>query len=167
MKFIPALLLASLMVGVACSGSESTEPIPPAVNHDAQGSWGQNNDGVVVPGNSLVIAMTESSGTIAGSGSFAGEAGPYGSLSLSGTVVNGSLHLRIIYVYEPHVFPQLQSDTAQFVGRLTNRDHVDGILTRRGVDGPFRLVRLGGPYCVDAFCRASRRSRDSSLTWAE
>jgi hypothetical protein len=142
MKFIPALLLASLAVGTGCSGSESTEPIPPAVDHDAQGSWGPVNDGVIIPGNSFLISISESSGTIAGTGSFAGEAGPYGSLSVSGAVANDSLHLRIIYVYEPHVFPQLQPDTAQFVGRLTNRDQIDGLLTRRGITGPLGLVRL-------------------------
>lgn len=148
MKFIPALFLASLMIGTACSGRESTEPVPPAVDHDAQGSWGENNGGVLVPGNSFLIAMTESSGTIAGTGSFAGEAGPYGSLSVSGAVVNNSLHLRIIYVYELHVFPQVQPDTGQFVGRLTNRDQIDGAMTRRGVTGPFGLVRLqvGDPH---------------------
>ena len=142
MKFIPALLLASLMAGTACSGNESSEPIPPAVDHDAQGSWGPNNGGVVIPGNSFLISIAESAGTIAGTGSFAGEAGPYGSLVVSGTVANDSLHMRIIYVFEPHVFPQLQPDTAQFVGRLSNRDQIDGLLTRRGVTSPLGLVRL-------------------------
>jgi hypothetical protein len=142
MRFITAVVLASLMVGTACSGSESAEPIPPAGDHDAQGSWGQNNGGVVFPGTSFLIAMTESSGTIAGTGSFAGEAAPYGSLSVSGTVAGDSLHLRIIFVFEPHVFPQLQPDTTQFIGRFTNRDQIDGLLTRGAATGPFGLVRL-------------------------
>jgi hypothetical protein len=142
MKFIPALLVASLMIGNACSGSESTEPIPPAVDHDAQGLWGPNNGGMLIPGTSFLISISESSGTIAGTGSFVAEAGPYGSLAVSGAVANDSLHLRIIYVYEPHVFPQIQPDTAQFAGRLTKRDQIDGLLTRRGVTGPFGLLRL-------------------------
>lgn len=141
MNFIPGLFLASLMVGAACSGRDSTGPIPPAVDHDAQGSWGQKNVGVF-PGNSFLIAMTESSGTIGGTGSFSGEAGPYGSLVVSGAASNDSLHLRIIYVYEPNVFPQLRPDTAQFIGRLTSRDQIDGELTRRGVTSAFALIRL-------------------------
>ncbi len=147
MRCIPAVLVASLIVATACSGSESTQPIRPA-DHDAQGSWGQNTGTVLVPGNSFLIAMTESSGAIAGTGSFAGEAGPYGSLSVSGAVAGDSLHLTIIFVYEPHVFPQLQPDTAQFVGRLTNRDQIDGLLTRRAATGPLGLVRLtvGDPH---------------------
>jgi hypothetical protein len=144
MKYFASLLLASVMLGSACSGYESGGPISPAVDHDVQGSWGQNTGGVLVPGNSFLLSISESSGTIAGSGSFAGEAGPFGSLSVSGAVANDSLHLRIIYVYDAHVFPQLQPDTTQFVGRLTNRDHIDGLLTRRGVTGPFGLVRLQG-----------------------
>jgi hypothetical protein len=140
MSFIPAMVLATLMVGAACSGSESTGPIPPAVDHDAQGSWGQNSGGVPTPGNFFLIAMTESAGMIAGTGSFA--AAPYGSLSVGGAVANDSLHLRIIFLFEPNIFPQLRPDTALFLGRLTNRDQIDGMLTSHGVTRPLGLVRL-------------------------
>ena len=148
MRSITAVLLACILAGTACSAGDSMQSTPPAVDHDAQGSWGQNNGGAVIPGSSFVMALSESSGAITGSGSFAGEAAPYGSLSVSGAVANDSLHLRIIYVYEPHVFPQLQPDTATFVGRLTNRDQIDGMLTRGGVASPFGLVRLraSDPY---------------------
>jgi hypothetical protein len=142
MRFIPTLLLASLMLGTACSRGDSTAPIPLAVDHDAEGSWGENNAGAPVPGSLFLLAMTESSGTISGTGSFAGEAGPYGALAVSGAVANDSLHLRIIYVFEPTVFPHLQPDTTQFVGRLTNRDQIDGLLTRDGFTGPLGLARL-------------------------
>src|SRR5690348_2492798 len=136
MRFFPVVLF-SLGLLAACSKSEVTPPPPPAVDHDAQGSWGQNTNGMITPGNSFVMSMTESSGTITGVGSFAGEAGPYGGLTVTGSVAHDSLHLQIVYVAEPHVFPSLAPDTAQFAGVLTNRDQIDGQLTLNGSTQPF------------------------------
>ena len=48
MKRISALLHALTLV--CCSGGDATAPIPPAVDHDAQGSWGANSHGVITPG---------------------------------------------------------------------------------------------------------------------
>jgi len=142
MKSIFALLLSSAILGTACSASEPIQPARPAVDQDVQGSWGPNNTGAVVPGNSFLLSLVDSTGTITGSGSFAGEAGPFGALAVTGAISSGSVDLRIVYVYEPHVFPQLQPDTAEFVGRLTSKDQIDGSLTRRGVTSPLGLVRL-------------------------
>jgi len=142
MKSIFALLLSAVVLGTACSAYESIQPTPPAVDQDVQGSWGPNNAGVVVPGNSFLLSLSDSTGTITGSGSFAGEAGPFGALAVTGAISGGSLDLRIVYVYEPRVFPQLKPDTAEFVGRLTSKDRIDGTLTRRGVTSPLGLIRL-------------------------
>ena len=141
MRLNSALILAGLVLSTACT-ADTTGPLSPAVDHDAQGSWGENTNGMVSPGNSFTIAMNESDGVIVGTGSFAGEAGPFGGLAVNGTVANDAVDLHIVYVFEPTVFPQLKPDSAEFVGRLTDKDHIDGVLTRRGASSAFGLVRL-------------------------
>jgi hypothetical protein len=137
--------LVSLLIGacgfaiVACSGESMVVSTPP-VNHDVQGSWGMDFTGV--PGNSFILALTESSGSISGTGSFAGEAGPFGALAVSGTVATDSLHLQIIYVFEPTVFTALHPDTARFTGVLSTRDKIDGTLVRDGTPRSLELIRL-------------------------
>ena len=133
----------ALLVG-ACggAGNDGTTSPPPAVDHDAEGSWGLDNHGQVIPGSSFLFAVRESSGVISGTGSFSGEAGPYGGLVVSGTVAHDSLHLNIVFVPEPTVFRSLAPDTARFAGMLTNRDHIVGEFTRGGNTSPVSFVRL-------------------------
>jgi hypothetical protein len=141
MRTFDRLLAASLALAAACSSTSPT--IPPApVDHDAQGSWGQSADGQPVPGSSFMIAIHESAGVIAGTGTYSGEAGPYGALAVSGSISRGSLRLSIVFVPQPSVFPQLTPDTAQFAGVLTSRDRIDGTLTHDNVTSAFGLVRL-------------------------
>jgi hypothetical protein len=140
-RFVP--LFACLLGSAAACGSDPSAVLPPPVDHDAQGSWGQDTHGAITPGSSFVMALTESDGVIDGVGSFAGEAAPYGGLRVSGTVSQDSVHLRIIFIAEPTVFPSLKPDTAQFAGLLTSKNAVRGQLTRSsGISGPFDLIRL-------------------------
>ena len=156
MKLASAILAAALSVA-ACSNRDTTTPTVSVLDHDAQGSWDENNFGVLSPGNSFAVALTESSGVVGGTGAFAGEAGPFGALAISGTVADGVLNLRVVFVYEPTVFPKLAADTAQFVGVLTTKDRIDGFLTRRGITTEFGLLRapklsavaVGLPELVD------------------
>ena len=141
MRSFPRILLAAAVFTVACSSGSPTVDVPP-VDHDAQGSWGENTNGTLSPGNTFLMALQESGGVIVGTGTFAGEAGPYGGLAVSGTVALDSLRLAIVYVAEPTVFPHLAPDTAQFVGALTTRDRIDGTLTRHGFTTPLGLIRL-------------------------
>jgi hypothetical protein len=92
------------------------------------------------------MALADSSGVVRGTGAFAGEAGPFGALAVSGTVKNDSLHLQIIYNFSP-TFTGLRPDTAQFNGVLSTPDKMDGTLTRDGVSGPIQFVRakVGDP----------------------
>ena len=144
MRLMRACLMHALILGVACSRVESTEvapPVPLPVDHDAQGSWGIDNHGAIIPGNSFVLNLYEFSGTIIGNGSFAFEAGPWGTLSATGSVAHDSLQLQIVYAYElpaVHVKP----DTTHFAGVLTTRDQIDGRLTRAGSTSDFDMLRL-------------------------
>ena len=133
-------LAGALAAATACSHDASTS-LQPAVDHDAEGSWAPDNGGAIVAGNSWIMALRESSGVITGTGAFSGEAGPYGGMDVSGTVANDSVHLRIVYVYEPTVFPHLVPDTAQFDGLLVSRDRIDGRLMRGGGSESFPLLR--------------------------
>jgi hypothetical protein len=138
MRPLYRLLATAALFAAACSTSSLTAP----VDHDAEGSWGENTHGVLSPGNSFLMTLRESSGVIVGTGTFAGEAGPQGSLAVSGSVARDSLRLVIVYIADPVLLPHLAPDTAQFVGLLTSRDRIDGTLTRGAVASPFGLVRL-------------------------
>jgi len=122
-----------------CLGCGDNMDITPPVDTDIQGSWTQASS-VVIPGSQFIMALVDSSGIVRGTGSFAGEAGPFGGLAVSGTVKNDSLHLQIIYNFSP-TFPGLHPDTTQFAGVLSTPDRMDGTLTRDGVPGPVQFIR--------------------------
>ena len=126
-------------LAAGCAASSTTSPRVPPTDHDLQGSWGQP---FMLAGNSFLMSLTESSGVVTGTGSFAGEAGPYGGLVVSGTIAAEAVRLQIIYNFEPHLFPTLGPDTAQFIGTLVTKDSVAGQLTHRGQTGALQLVRL-------------------------
>src|SRR5678815_1622449 len=128
-----------LIAAVLCLGCGDNMGITPPVDTDIQGSWTQASS-VVIPGSQFIMALVDSSGIVRGTGSFAGEAGPFGGLAVSGTVKNDSLHLQIIYNFSP-TFPGLHPDTAQFTGVLSTPDRMDGTLTRDGVPGPVQFIR--------------------------
>jgi hypothetical protein len=141
MRLSETFIACALGLTVGCSSGPTVMSRPP-VDHDAQGSWGQDTHGAIAAGNSFVMALTESSGTITGVGSFAGEAGPYGGLSVTGTVMQDSVKLQVVFVAEPTVFPALRPDTAEFTGMLINKNQVRGQLTRAMATLPFDLLRL-------------------------
>ena len=121
----------------ACSDVVSPRGTPADLN----GMWNQDFGASFVPGSSFSIGLRDSADVVTGQGSYAGEAGPYGWLDISGTAHTDSVHLRIVYTPNA-VFPQLKPDTAQFDGVLTTRDHIDGTLIRGGVPQSFSLVRM-------------------------
>src|SRR5690349_6557590 len=124
---------------VACSGDRLTSHGTPT---DLNGSWGEDFGTNFMPGISFVTSLSESGGVVTGTGSYAGEAAPYGAVNVSGSGAGDAVHLRIIYVPDAVVFPQLTPDTAQFDGVLTTRDLIDGMLTRAGSSHAFALIRL-------------------------
>lgn len=132
--------LLGVLIGVAAVGSgwscATTEPL--VVDHDVQGEWHEPG---LFPGSEFLIALTETSGVVTGTGTFAGEAAAGGTLAISGSARNDSLHLQVIFVFDPQ-FPGLPPDTTTFQGVLAARDTIDGTLTRAGLGQSMQLVRL-------------------------
>jgi hypothetical protein len=137
MKRNVILLICALGV-CSCDASQPFRGNPA----DVTGSWGEDFGSTFVPGNSLMMALQNSGDVVTGTGSYAGEAGPFGALVVSGTAGGDSVHLRIVFVPEATVFPQLKPDTAWLEGAFTTRDRIDATLARGGLPFPFTLVRL-------------------------
>lgn len=131
-------MIAAPLVAVACSDSAVTAPIHPT-DSDVSGAWVQPFGGV--PGNSLDWNLTAASGAVTGTGTFRGEAGPFGTLAISGNVANDTLRLKVIYNYDATTFPSLHPDTAQFVGVLASRDDMIGKYTRQTQTSDLHMVR--------------------------
>lgn len=135
------LVVIALLAAQGCSSGEALTATPIG-DLDVTGSWTLNHDGPVVPGSSFVMTMSDSSGTVSGGGSFAGEAGPFGTLRVRGIHAQDSLRIQIVYDFDSKVFPSLHPDTADFAGKLTSRDHIDGTVTRDGSTSPIGFVRV-------------------------
>ena len=139
-----ALGIAAVSLVSACA--RETVPRVTVVDHDIQGSWGQDFGGLL-PGFEFIMALNESSGTVSGTGTYAGEAGPYGALAVSGTVARFTIHLRVIYNADPR-FSGLHPDTAQFDGVLSAADTISGTLAQHGAQPSavtFVRLRIGDP----------------------
>lgn len=126
------------MFSAACA--RDTAPTLDIVDHDLQGLWTQSAPGSP-PGNDFVMEVTESSGAVAGTGNFAGEAGPFGVLVISGTVARDTVQLQVIYNFDPQ-FTGLHPDTAQFSGVLSAVNTISGTLVRGGASGAVTYVRI-------------------------
>ena len=133
-----------ILFACACAlGACSDALSPHGTATDLNGMWSEDFGSDVHAGFAFSFGLRDSADVVSGQGSYAGEAGPYGMLDISGTAHTDSVHLRIIYI--PNVvFPQLAQDTAQFDGVLTTRDRIDGTLIRAGSSRSFSLVRLLG-----------------------
>jgi hypothetical protein len=138
MKISTVVLIGALAGTLgACSG-DLFHPTPA----DVTGSWSEYDGGQFVPGNSFEMSLVDNAGTVTGTGSYAGEAGPFGSLVVSGTSHGDSLHLRIVYVPNGATFPNLARDTAYFDGAFATRDRVNGTLNRFLTPRLYALARL-------------------------
>jgi hypothetical protein len=85
--------------------------------------------------------LTDALGVLSGTGSFSGEAGPVGTLAVTGTVANDSLQLRIIATTTSTPLAIPPTDTETFVGVLSTTDQIDGTLTAGGRVQAVRLIR--------------------------
>ena len=136
------MLFAYVLMGALAGCSDGLAPRH-GTAADLNGFWNQDVGSTVVAGNSFSIALSLSGDVVSGAGSYAGEAGPFGNLDISGTAQADQVHLLIAYRPNATVFPQLKPDTAQFDGVLTTRDRIDGTIIRGGAaPQPFSLVRF-------------------------
>jgi hypothetical protein len=114
---VVALALAG---GAACSSPlDLTDPRVVAV--ELRGTWSQTFD---VPGMSFVFQLTVQDTTIAGTGTFAGEAGPSGTLSLTGQVATVQIGGPLVEID----FTRSDGVVFHFNGTLRDTDLLTGSL---------------------------------------
>ena len=112
-----ALLLA---VGAACSNpADLTDPT--VVAAELQGTWSRDFS---LPGMSTVFVISVQDLTVSGTGTFAGEAGPSGTLSLSGQVTTQQLGGPLVHID----FTQSNGIVGHFSGSLTDANSLSGSL---------------------------------------
>jgi hypothetical protein len=133
-------LFALATLAMACS-DDTTQPSMPPGLADITGSW-SIGFGVTIPGVQFALSLRDSGPVVTGTGTWANEAGPSGTLVANGTAAVDSLHLRIVYLVNPS-FGGLKPDTAQLDGVLATKNRIDGTL-RRGSLPPstIQLVRV-------------------------
>jgi hypothetical protein len=129
------MLIGASAMGSACSADRTVAPL---VAHDVQGEWQEPG---LFPGSAFMLALTETAGVVTGTGTFAVEAGAGGTLVVSGSVRDDSLHLQVVAVVDPR-FSGAPPDTSSFEAILAARDTINGTLTDRGFPRSIRLVRL-------------------------
>ena len=131
-----AVLIGSSALSSGCVGAADTTG--PLIDHDVQGQWHEPG---LFPGSAFDIGLTETAGALTGTGTFAREAGAGGTLTAFGSVRHDSLHLQVVFIFDPR-FTAVQPDTALFEGLLVARDTISGTLTRAGFAESLQLVRL-------------------------
>lgn len=142
MRTVHRFLIGAAVATAACSTDSGrlTGPVPPPPDGAIAGSWGLD-PAALFPGTQFLMSLSDSAGVVTGVGSFAGEAGPQGSLKLSGTVQNDSLHLQVVYVLDPR-FGESPPDTGSLAGALIATDTLDAALMNARSTWTVRLVRL-------------------------
>lgn len=75
------------------------------------GSWAEVES---IPGNALTMTLTSSGSSVTGSGAFAGEAGPSGTVAVTGSTSGSAVHLDLVL-----------TQSAPFTGPAT-RERFDG-----------------------------------------
>jgi CBS domain-containing protein len=142
MRTIYRLLIGAVIATAGCSTDSNrvTGPVPPPPDEAIEGSWGLD-PAVVDPGSEFLMSLRDSAGVVSGTGTFAGEAGPFGGLRVSGVVQNDSVHLLVVYVLDPS-FGTFPGDTGRLAGLLTARDTLDATITQGGFTRAVRLTRL-------------------------
>jgi hypothetical protein len=111
------LAIALLLVAsAACSNSVDLAD-PNVLAQELRGTWSR----IIAPGSSTVLQLTVQDSTIAGTGTFAGEAGPSGTLVVTGRIATGD--------FGPFVtidFAQSNGPVGHFTGGLTAPDTLYG-----------------------------------------
>jgi hypothetical protein len=106
----------ALAASTACSNSVDLAD-PNVIAQELPGTWSR----IIAPGSSTVLQLTVHDSTIIGTGTFAGEAGPSGTLSVTGKIATGD--------FGPFVnidFAQDNGPVGHFAGSLTAADTLYG-----------------------------------------
>jgi hypothetical protein len=115
-------LAAALLLSVSAACSNPVDLSDPnAVARELRGTWARAFD---APGNSTVFMISAQGLTVTGTGTFAGEAGPSGTLSLSGQVASRQTGGPLVQID----FAQSNGFTGHFTGSLSNSNTLDGIV---------------------------------------
>jgi hypothetical protein len=128
------------LLGVACSNSLSPYG-------DLQGTWAQQES---LPGFSLVITLSQSGDVVAGSGTYAGEAGPSGAVTVRGDVHApidrgaGATTISLFLTFTQSLPSSGGVEMKSFAGRLLDASHMTGVLaadTAGAITLPVTFVR--------------------------
>jgi hypothetical protein len=132
----------ALVASAACSSSVDLTD-PNVIAGELRGTWSRTFD---APGNSTVLQLSVHDSTITGTGTFAGEVGPTGTLTVTGKIVTGQ--------FGPSVnidFVQSNGPVGHFTGTLRAADMLDGSVWYSPTTG----LGVGDPI-VATFRRTSR-----------
>ncbi len=109
------LLSVSLLAVVACGGSDVVAPAAIA------GKW---VEGFTIPGSGFEMDLSLSGSNIAGVGTWAGEAGPSVTLSVTGTSDATGVHLDLVFT---ETVPRVGNvSISHFDGRLSSSNTLSG-----------------------------------------
>lgn len=106
-RLIAGICIATLLT--SCGGDTST----PSIN----GKW---NEVYSFPGSSLNFTLSTQNTAVSGTGSYVGEAGPQGALTVTGTYQPPSVNLSIVYD---------NGATYTFVGTVPDSNDMNGKMT--------------------------------------
>jgi hypothetical protein len=109
LNFRPLAFAFVLAASTACSNSVDLAD-PSVIAQELIGTWSR----IIAPGSSTVLQLTVHDSTITGTGTFAGEAGPSGTLVVTGRITTGD--------FGPFVnidFTQSNGPIGHFTGTLT------------------------------------------------
>jgi hypothetical protein len=119
MRSVRSVWLVALLA-MGCSGAG---PFTGPASID--GRWGLS--GTSVPGNSFEMDLTSTGSTVSGSGNYAGEAGPFGTLAVAGTVAGLVVHLDLNFSEQ---LPRPGHTTIEhFDGQFTSANVLEGSIT--------------------------------------
>ena len=115
-------LAAALVLAVAAACSNPVDLNDPnVVALELRGTWSRSFD---IPGNSTVFVISVQDLTVTGTGTFAGEAGPSGTLALTGQVTTQQMGRPLVQID----FAQSDGFVGHFTGVLTDTNSLDGIV---------------------------------------
>lgn len=115
-NFRPLAFAFALAAGTACSNSVDLAD-PNVIAQELRGTWSR----IIGPGSSTVLQLAVQDSTIAGTGTFAGEAGPSGTLVVTGRITTGDFG-QLVNID----FTQSNGPIGHFTGRLTAANTLDG-----------------------------------------